>query len=118
MCSSDLTAVHVRPLTAVPQQGLAVLNAPLVVEAARRVAKRIDREAGPDADDDVRIDRLWRAVLSRSPSAEERAAARDWLEAEARADVEADRDGKSAACNAPVRLAHALLATAEFQFVD
>ncbi|NBW96653.1 MAG: DUF1553 domain-containing protein, partial [Planctomycetia bacterium] len=60
------TAVHVRSRTTVPQQSLALLNSPLVVEAAKQVAARSIREAGDDPD--ARIVATWRAVLSRSPT--------------------------------------------------
>jgi hypothetical protein len=104
------TAVHVRSKTTVPQQSLAVLNAPLVVTAARQVAARVDREIGDTSNHDVRIVALWRAVLGRDPAPEERQQAQDWLA------------GESAGAVQPAevwqRLAHALLATAEFQFVD
>jgi len=107
------TAVHVRPRTSVPQQSLTVLNAPLVVEAARGVAGRSAREAGSGAADDIRLARLWRAVLSRDPTAGERITARAWLEREREADTAGPTD-----FDCWCRLAHALLATAEFQFVD
>jgi hypothetical protein len=104
------TAVHVRSKTTVPQQSLAVLNAPLVVAAARQVVNRSDRDLADTWCPDVRIPALWRAVLGRDPSPEERYQAQDWLA------------GESAGAAPPVdawqRLAHALLATAEFQFVD
>jgi hypothetical protein len=103
--------VHARPQTTVPQQSLVVLNAPLVVEAARHVAARLDREADAADTDAHHVARLWRIVLGRSPSADERATASAWLAAEA-----ADESPPSLAVWQ--RLAHALLATAEFQFVD
>jgi len=128
------TAVHVRPLTTVPQQGLAALNAPLVVEAARRVAERVAREAGPDASAGAIVDGTWRAVLARSPAADERSAAIAWLAAEIEADraaatapdaAPAQGDAKPAGAAAqPVpfpagaRLAQALVATAEFEYLD
>jgi hypothetical protein len=104
------TAVHVRSKTTVPQQSLAVLNAPLAVTAARQVAARVDREIGDTSNNDTRIVALWRAVLGRDPAPEEQQQAQDWLA------------GESAGATQPLevwqRLAHALLATAEFQFVD
>jgi len=105
------TAVHVRPLTTVPQQSLAALNAPLVVEAARRAAGRVAATATPagDAPPAEFVTRLWRAVLGRSPDDVERAAAVDWLAIE-----EPHDEGMPARA----RLAHALMATAEFQYVD
>jgi len=106
------TAVHVRTRTTVPQQSLAVLNAPLVVAAARQVAARVDRDVGDTSNNETRIVALWRAVLGRDPMPDERQQAQEWLA------------GESAGRPQPMptevwqRLAHALLATAEFQFVD
>jgi hypothetical protein len=104
------TAVHVRSKTNVPQQSLAVLNAPLVVAAARQAAARVDREMGETSNNDARIVALWRAVLGRDPAPEERQQAQDWLAGEAA--------GTAQPSEVWQRLAHALLATAEFQFVD
>lgn len=103
------TAVHVRSQTTVPQQSLAVLNAPLMVEAARRLAARATRDAGDGADEGFVV-HLWRSALSRSPTDDEAAAALGFLTAEAEGDVaEFDRHA---------RLAQAVLATAEFQYID
>ena len=107
------TAVHVRTKTTVPQQSLAVLNAPLVVAAARQVATRVDHEIGDTSKNDVRIVALWRAVLARSPSGDEQAAAIAWLAEETPRD-----ESDQATFTRWDRLAQALLATAEFQFVD
>jgi hypothetical protein len=104
------TAVHVRSKTSVPQQSLAVLNAPLVVAAARQVATRVDHEVGDSSSDEARITALWRAVLGRDPAPEEKQQAHDWLAAESA--------GAAQPADVWQRLAHALLATAEFQFVD
>jgi hypothetical protein len=104
------TAVHVRSKTTVPQQSLAVLNAPLVVAASRQVAARVDREIGDTSNEDIRIVALWRTVLGRDPTAEERQQAQDWLAGES--------VGAAQPMDTWQRLAHALLATAEFQFVD
>jgi hypothetical protein len=107
------TAVHVRTKTTVPQQSLAVLNAPLVVAAARQVAIRVDREIGDTSNKDVRTVALWRAVLARSPSPDEQATALAWLAKETPRD-----ESDTATFTRWDRLAQALLATAEFQFVD
>jgi len=92
-----------------------VLNAPLVVAAARQVAARVEREAAAESDDDARIVALWRDVLARSPSPEEQAAAAAWLTDETQSDA---TDATNAAFTRWARLAQAVLATAEFQFVD
>jgi len=103
------TAVHVRSRTTVPQQSLAVLNSPLVIETAKRVAARAAREAGPDPDG--RIVATWRAVLSRDPAPDERMLARGWL-------VGVGSETTPEGFGAYERLAHAVLASAEFQFID
>ncbi len=103
------TAVHVRSHTTVPQQSLAVLNSPLVVEAAKQVAARTAREAGQDPD--KQIVATWRAVLSRSPTEAERMLARGWLAGIGDVPVPADFGSSE-------RLAQAVLASAEFQFID
>jgi hypothetical protein len=119
------TAVHARSQTTVPQQSLAVLNAPLVVESARRLAARATAEAGDgeagDGGDAAFVTRLWRDALSRSPDPAELSAACDWLAAEAAADTAADAASETestAGFGRRARLAQAVLATAEFQFID
>jgi hypothetical protein len=87
-----------------------VLNSDLGVHAARRLAARVQAEVADPARDDLRVDTLWRAALSRSPSAEERDAALAWLAAEPSSD--ASGFGRYE------RLAQAVLAVAEFQFID
>jgi len=113
--ASPDTAVHVRPRTTVPQQSLAVLNAPLVVAAARRTAARAEREAGAAASDADKIVALWRVALARSPTTLEAETAATFLVTEAARDAEAPRRPDVSPWE---RLAHALLATAEFQYVD
>ncbi|MFM8892560.1 MAG: DUF1553 domain-containing protein, partial [Planctomycetia bacterium] len=104
------TAVHVRARTTVPQQSLAAINAPLVVAAARTAAARLTGD-----DDGARIEALWRCVLSRSPSTEERTEAAAWLAAEAEIDDTAETPPEFTRW---ARLAQALMATSEFQFID
>jgi hypothetical protein len=110
---------HVRSRTLVPQQSLAALNAPLVVAAARGLAARAAREAGTaqgeaEGSDAEWTRRLWRAALSRDPAPDELAAALAWLVAE-RDRATGDSD---AGCTSRERLAQAVLATAEFEYVD
>jgi hypothetical protein len=101
---------HVRRRTVVPQQSLAVLNAPLVVEAARGLAARTRQQAGDDTG--LRIAWLWRDALGRDPDADELVMAREWLAGEAATSEVASRFGPWE------RLAQAVLATAEFEYVD
>ena len=55
-----------------PQAALALLNDPIFVSAARALAARTLREAGPD--DAARVTHLWRLALQRRPTATESAA--------------------------------------------
>ena len=101
-------ATHERSRTSVPQQSLAALNASLVVDAARQVAARALREAGPEGGEDARITTMWRACLSRSPDPDEVEVARAFLGTAA----------PSVDFGPWEQLAQALLASAEFQFTD
>jgi hypothetical protein len=103
---------HVRSRTLVPQQSLAVLNAPLVVEAARGLAARAERAAA-GVGDAALVRHIWRAALSRDPADDELAAAVAWLEAERAAAA-----SPAAQFGPGERLAQAVLATAEFEHVD
>jgi hypothetical protein len=105
------TAVHARSQTTVPQQSLAVLNSPLVVEAARRLAARAKAAAGEEGEDAF-VEQLWRNALSRSPTEDEREMAVGWLA------LEASAEGPQPAFGRHARLAQAVIATAEFQFID
>jgi len=109
-------AVHARVRTIVPPQSLASLNAPLVVEAARRLADRAAAEAGPD--DDAFVRSVWRAALSRDPAAEERSMATAWLADEGRREPSAEVAGDRRQLGPRQRLVQAVLATAEFEFLD
>ena len=105
------TAVHVRSRTTVPQQSLAVLNSPLVVEAAKRVAAHgAAREAGP-----IPTAGSWPrgGPCCRASPAARRADARPRLARRASAS-----ETTPAGFGAYERLAQAMLATAEFQFID
>jgi len=102
------TAVHVRTRTTVPQQGLAALNAPLVVAAARRLASRI-----AVSDDHAFVRALWRRALARDPAADEVRLATDWLADDPQRAVARPED-----FGVREQLAQAVLASAEFEFLD
>ncbi|MBM4020911.1 MAG: DUF1553 domain-containing protein [Planctomycetes bacterium] len=110
-------AVHARVRTIVPPQSLASLNAPLVVEAARRLADRAAAAAGGDGDEAF-VRSVWRAALSRTPSADEAALAMVWLADERRGESAADAAADGRHFGPRERLAQAVLATAEFEFLD
>ena len=103
---TEATAAE-RPQTTVPQQALFVLNAPFVQEQARQTAAFAWNSV---TEDSARLDVLYRRVLSRDPTSDERELALRYL---------------SEALTTPTekltpwdRLAQVLLLTNEFLFVD
>jgi Protein of unknown function (DUF1553)/Protein of unknown function (DUF1549)/Planctomycete cytochrome C/Concanavalin A-like lectin/glucanases superfamily len=59
-----------RSLTNTPMQALVLMNDPTYVEAARELASRVIKEAGPDANQ--RADLAFRLAVSRAPSPAEK----------------------------------------------
>ncbi|HEY4262127.1 MAG TPA: DUF1553 domain-containing protein, partial [Schlesneria sp.] len=96
-----------RPNTTVPQQALFALNSPFVIEQARRVAAESQVGAG---DDGVRLSQMYRRVLSREPSSEERELALRFV-----AEAQTTPTEKQSPWD---RLAQTLLLTNEFWFAD
>lgn len=99
--------LSIRPTTTTAPQALLFLDDPWVHAQAARLRDRVVHEAG--ADEGARLGRLWSLVSQRSPTAEEAAAAREFL-ATRRAD-----GGDDAAWAA---LCHALLGSSEAIYVD
>ncbi len=93
-----------RPKTTVAQQSLYLLNSPFVMEQAQRLAARTQAWNDRPAE---RITQLYRLALGREPDDVERALAVGFIEQAAA--------GKLAAWD---KLAHALLCSNEFVFVD
>lgn len=96
-----------RPSTTVPQQALFAMNSPFVQEQARRVAAEIHAGAN---DDSGRLSLLYRRVLSREPSSEERELALRYL-----SEAQTTPSEKQTPWD---RLAQTLLLTNEFWFAD
>ncbi len=69
--------VGARPVTTVATQALMLLNGRFTHRAARALADRIARAAGPDGDP---VDAAWSLVLGRPPSADERSVALEHLD--------------------------------------
>ena len=103
-----------RPDTTVPQQTLFALNSSFIQDRARKLAQialgSAREKKGPLRMTDV-INQLYRRTLSRPPDSEELAAAMTYVNAESKQ----TNDGTSEAWQ---RLAHVLLASNEFVFVD
>jgi hypothetical protein len=99
-----------RDTTTVPAQSLALLNDPFVLEAAERCAKEVLAGAGPSTRE--RIDGLFRAILARDPSKQEHE------RFSALADRMATLSGGEDELHAWRDLAHVLLNTQEFLYVE
>lgn len=94
--------------TTTASQALMLLNEKLYAEKARQFAERVTREAGTDAD--AAIERAYLLALTRQPTSEERAAARQFLESQSK------KAGGSKEAFAD--FCHALLNVNEFVYVD
>jgi hypothetical protein len=66
-----------RPVTTIAPQALTLLNSHLASGAAQALATRVKREAGPDGA--AQVERAYLLAFARSPDAEERRLAREFL---------------------------------------
>jgi hypothetical protein len=114
----------VRLETTVPQQGLFLLNHPLVAACSQSIASRLDREyAASTATDQGYVEVLYRHLLQRSPSPDELAIAVAFLK-ESAADLDASvpQDGTSANAGQQLKprelLAQVILISNEAIFLD
>jgi hypothetical protein len=96
-----------RNFTTVPQQQLFVLNSPFMMEMSRAFAKRLEKAAREDR---TRLQAAWNLAYGREPSAQETAAAMEFLHAPAKPAPEDQ-------LNRWEQLAHALLSSNELAFV-
>jgi mono/diheme cytochrome c family protein len=101
--SPDATSPQ-RAITTVPPQALFMMNNPFVLEQANKILSR--REIAQEADTGRRIGTLYRLLLARAPTTEERRVAADFIAA-------AEKSPKTWAW-----FAQALLLTNEFVFID
>jgi hypothetical protein len=99
--ANPTTCTMIRPETTVPQQTLFALNSEFVQDRAVAIVAKVAGSAeSPD-----RIQRLYQKILARSPSQREIDAARKFL-------------GDRAGLEPWQELAHVLMASNEFVFVD
>jgi len=80
--SADLHAPQ-RSFTTVPQQGLVLLNSPLVQQLAIDLAASAEKAAGNPCEDETFAQRCFELTLARRPEADELAAAISLLQADA-----------------------------------
>ena len=106
-----------RPETTVPQQTLFALNSDFIQDRASKIAGLSKRSESISNQD--RIGSLFRSILGRPPKAQEVATAIEFLEASTQRQSPTEPSGN------PIdpervwaQLAHAILASNEFAFVD
>jgi hypothetical protein len=108
-------ACLVRTQSNVAPQALHLLNNATVYEVANYFAKRVEKEAGPNADRE--IEQAYWMALSRAPSDEEkRVAAQDLLKLEQAAVKEGK--GEAARQYALTAFCHTILNSAAFLYID
>ena len=111
-------SVGARGIATVPTQALAMMNSPLVRQAAEGLAARVRTMSGratePAADTAAEIDRIFLTALSRDPSAAERERFATFLDARRQA-AGADQPRREAAL---VDTCQLVLCLNEFIYVD
>ncbi len=105
-----------RPFTSVPQQGLYLLNSDFVAELAMQLGKRAEERAGSQAIQSA-ISELVLAVLQRLPTGEEITEFQAFINLPLNTTAEAS-SLKKPRMSRWQQLAHALLASNEFAFID
>ena len=68
-CPDPSTTTPARAVTTTPLQALSLRNSPFVWRLAKRLAKRVEREAGKNTP--AQVDRAWLLCLGRSPDVNE-----------------------------------------------
>jgi hypothetical protein len=103
-----------RSRSAVPLQSLAMPNGPFLFDMADHFARRIAREAGPRADQ--QIDAAFRLALGRAPDADELGSSVRFLERQTDLYLKEKLPPVQAKHKALVHLCHALMNTSEFLY--
>jgi hypothetical protein len=103
-----------RNVSTVAPQALYLMNHPFVLEQSRHAARRLLAETGTHCDDRQRIERAYRLTLGRSPSAQERRIALEFLAQS----EDAGGGASSGPEEAWALLFQALFATIDFRYVD
>jgi mono/diheme cytochrome c family protein len=105
-----------RVSSATPAQALALLNSGFMASQSAHFAKRVAKEAGPDAASRTRA--AYRLAFSRPPTIAEERAALDFLQRQSELYVRAGKPALGAADQALEDLCQALLSSNEALYVD
>ncbi len=114
----DTTCTRRAP-SATPLQSLTMMNSNFVMENAGAVARRVlDFQVGRPTDLETLARAAYSSILTREPSSEEIALARDHLENQQRLYVRANAPTEEALAKSVESLAHMLISSNEFLYVD
>ena len=114
----DTTCTRRAP-SATPLQSLALINSSFTMENARAVARRIlDRQAGRPTGPEALARAAYRSVLAREPSSEEIDLAREHLDKQQNLYLRSDAPKDKALTKSVESLAHMLISSNEFLYVD
>jgi cytochrome c553 len=102
-----------RNVTTVPTQALYLMNSPFVLEQAEQAARRLLAEC---ANDEARLDLLYRRALGRAPTSAELAAALKFLRGRGRDSRGSSRN--EAECDAWTGVCLSVFGCTEFRYVD
>jgi Protein of unknown function (DUF1553) len=104
-----------RDVTTVPAQSLYLLNSSFVIGQSQQLAQRVIERAGADEE---RLARTFALALSRAPTPEEQSRSLSFLSAARRTYGENNQDQAVAELKSWAALSQALLASAEFRYID
>ncbi|MFN5186218.1 MAG: DUF1553 domain-containing protein [Planctomycetota bacterium] len=102
-----------RPETTVPQQTLFALNSEFIQDRAAKIASATKKDATQSKTD--RISELFQRILGRRPNADEEQLALKFIDESSQASIEGQATDSEKGWT---QLAHALLASNEFTFID
>jgi hypothetical protein len=105
-----------RDVTTVPAQALFLMNSPFLVEQSRHLARRV--LAAPKLDDAGRVELAYKTALSRPPTAKERDRALRFLGEEVEGLKSREKNEERRREAAWTSLTQALLASAEFRYLE
>jgi hypothetical protein len=102
-----------RPDTTVPQQTLFALNSEFIQDRAAKIASATGKDS--DQNNSQRVSELFRRILGRDPQTEEEQLALKFIDESNNQSIEGQSSDPLIAWT---QLAHALLASNEFIFID
>ena len=107
-----------RSSSATPLQSLTMINSEFLLDSARRVALRVQAQAGPQATLQTRIATAYSIAFQRQPSQQEAEAAAGYLQHLTQLYVSGGSSAGQAADQSLIQCVHMLICSNEFLYVD